>query len=168
MTTQAAYSSQHPAVMAAAAAMNAKQTAFSSELQALKEEFGADAFFSDVWGQRVFAGFGSAPEGTDVGWVEKRNGCFWPKQVGKPGRALAQRFIAIRYDHDPVPGMPKDVQDGMTRRIPGLLQHDGEVWVSWSCSHDRVEMNDTVDLEMWSRRRLVEYLVARAAYEATK
>lgn len=171
MTTQSAYSSSDPEVLAAFDAADAAAAEFSRQCLALKAEFGQEAWYSESFNMRRFCGFGDIPEGIEgVAWRQSKQGSWWPKQTTKEGKALVKRFEKVVMPDPKMPGMSSYVADGMTFRYPGAFRHDDVVWVSWSCSHDVCEMRGAPrpNLDQWERRKLSEYFTARETFEAQR
>lgn len=169
MTTQSAYSSTHPDVLAAMDALDAAQAEWRASVDALRDELNVEGevLYSDSWGTRSFRGFVSPPDVDGVQWRRVQNG-YWPKQTTKAGKALHARLSGIKYKLRNLPGMPESVMHGFTSYSHGMARWDGVVWVTWGCSHDIVEgikEGGRVDFTIWQQRRLSEFYAAREAHE---
>lgn len=167
-TTQAAYSTTDTVVLETADRMESASKKLNAELAQMRTEFGCDLYLRDAWSRRTFAGFLVQPLVEGVLWRRiGREGYWWPKQTTKAGKELHTRFEALGFKWEPLPGMPPHIMADLTHRNHGWFQHNGTVWVSWSASHDYIEMHapklNPVDLTIWQRQPLSAYYAAKEA-----
>ena len=162
MSVQAVYSSTDPAVLADAATNMERMLDHHEAMAELRAEFGSEVYISDSWGERrSFAGFVTCPTAAGVDWRRVRH-AWWPKKTTTAGKLLHKRLTALSFRWQPLTGMPHALMDEMTLRHHGWIEHDGTVWVSWSASHDRLDLiaPGKIDTAIWQRRKLGEYFTA--------
>lgn len=172
--TQSVYRSQHPEVERHWGEIQEALREFSRRLKQLRGDYNIpdeiEMFGFDEWGSRHFAGFRPEPKIDNAMFRRSKDDLWWPKQTTTEARVLAKRLRELSTPiPSKTPGMPQYVQQSNIRSTSSIARIEGAIWVGWAYSHDVVEMfgDDPVDLDIWERRPLKEYLDLMQKAEAT-
>lgn len=115
------------------------------------------------------------PEGWRVKTQREGADLMVPRLSTKAGKAWNERLNEIREAPDirsSLPGMPSGGLDGLAYVAPGIEEHDGAVWVIWSCDPDAMDSgwsrtSKKVDGFIWERVKLSEYYAMKEALEVS-
>lgn len=159
MRTPTVYSSTHPDVTAAWAALQDRMRLFHADVAAFKAQHpGRDAFsVLTATGKRI-AGLAGTDSPGDLWRRDTRRGLWVPNERTAAGKALAKSLPWVHIGA--LPGMPLDVMGPDCRVFsPGMTAHDGTVWVHWSpdARPEAIENTVAFDASMWERAKPSAY-----------
>lgn len=175
----AVYRSSHPDVLAAWADTQRRFDAWHSEVVVLRAAFPDHQVLQHEFDGRISVAALRGPSAPGQAWRYVKRQDYWvPDRRLKSGKAMADRIDGIRVTGmGKLPGMPDTAHGGRAANgygtqlhHPGMFEHDGTVWVKWSCSHEAVVESGwsktTLDLELWELAKLSGYYLAVEEMEA--
>jgi hypothetical protein len=174
--TDAAYSSNHPDVLAAYDQAVADREAIAAARRAYEAGVGGRRLIVQErgLGHNVVKGVESLdgdPTSFD-GFRRYASNWYHSPDRTKAGKLRKAELDALKMPELVLPGLPSMVMTDHRVLSPGLFCHERTLWASWSCAPEHLEdpqvtrhESDRMDLTLWTRRRLSEFYAAQEAHQ---